>query len=222
MTECTALPGVSGNATGEMFPGDYKLSGDDADALANCLNAVPGAKIDRTEGSPADGPGLAAFIARCVGVENLRPAPEYVGLIEDEATRIKQPEYAGGVNSVRVVGRDGDCLGRTRAAQRPGEPARRGRQRGLGRTLLTVREDQLMGKLREPGPRLRFCSPLVTPPPGRMAAIMSQRSRRPGAGRVAVAGGAGHRLRPRPDCPPAHPEGCPHSACAVVSGCSRL
>ena len=61
-----------------------------------------------------DAAAAADFIGRCVGGEEATPAREYVGLGEDEATRTKQRVSAGTVNVVRVIGRDGECLGRSR------------------------------------------------------------------------------------------------------------
>jgi hypothetical protein len=114
--QCMRLPGVTGNSTGEMYPGDYKLAaaGDSADALDRCLDAVPAATVDRAEGGPGEGAGLAAFIARCVGAEQPALTPEYVGLTEDEARRVVPRDLAEPIREFRVVGRDGDCLGRTR------------------------------------------------------------------------------------------------------------
>lgn len=109
---CRALPGVSSVATGATLPGDDRLAarGKDADALGECLDAVPGARVDRMHGDPGEGAGLATFIARCVGAETYVAAPDYVGLPETEATHTKQPTSSRPVDDVRVIGRDGECL----------------------------------------------------------------------------------------------------------------
>ena len=79
--------------------------------------AGAGAGVAVETPNSVEGVGLDAFIDRCVGAESPAPAPEYVGLTEDQATRAKLPESAGTVSEVRVVGRDGTCLGRSRDFQ---------------------------------------------------------------------------------------------------------
>ena len=51
------------------------------------------------------------FVARCVGGERPALIPTYLGLSEGQARRLGA---TGVVRVVRVVGRDGTCLGRTR------------------------------------------------------------------------------------------------------------
>jgi DNA-directed RNA polymerase specialized sigma24 family protein len=118
--KCLALPGVTGSSVQESYPATYEMlaAGEAARTLADCLAAVPGAEVKESGDSPAEGTGLDAFINRCVGAENPTPAPGYVGLTEEQATGTEQPEPADTVSVVRVVGRDGTCLGRTRDLRR--------------------------------------------------------------------------------------------------------
>jgi hypothetical protein len=118
--KCLALPGVTGSSVQESYPATYEMraSGEAARSLAGCLAGAPGAEVEESGDSPAEGAGLHAFINRCVGAENPTSAPGYVGLTEEQAMRPKQPESADTVSVVRVVGRDGICLGRTRDLRR--------------------------------------------------------------------------------------------------------
>lgn len=114
---CLEVPGVSGSSVQERYPANYELraGGGAADVLAECLAAAPGARVEEAVGSAAEGAGLEVFIQRCVGAaENAVLTPALVGLPEDEATRESSRVLAEGAATVRVIGRDGTCLGRTR------------------------------------------------------------------------------------------------------------
>lgn len=132
--KCLGLAGVAGSSVQESYPATYELraaaSDADADALRRCLNGVPGAIVDATGTTASDCvytdvPGTPCgeekppaalteaqrtFVESCVGQENALPAPGWVGMSESEIEAFELPKIRP-----RLVGRDGECLGRDRS-----------------------------------------------------------------------------------------------------------
>lgn len=104
---CFAMPGVHASGQGLANPISYVVTaeaGDLSEAFEACIRNV----VDLYVPELSDD---VAFINRCVSGERQDLAPEYVGRSEQVLTTARF------VVPARVVGRDGECLGRTRDLQ---------------------------------------------------------------------------------------------------------
>lgn len=101
MPSARVIPIIIPTACGPITvgPGQYRIN----DRAARALDAEYAREAKYTK-----------FINRCVGREDVPLAPAFVGLDEDKATREESRVLAENVTTIRVIGRDGSCLGRTR------------------------------------------------------------------------------------------------------------
>lgn len=119
-TACSELPGASEGFVMQSLPPHYGVKVTGAEQIAAvraCFERIDGAVVSAVEasrpGTPSGAPVLTAqqqaFVDACVGQENAAPAPQYVGMAEAQAN----PADSYRPYPTRVVGRDGECLGRT-------------------------------------------------------------------------------------------------------------